>query len=685
MEQPLKIVDAPPRHEVRGHGLLRHVDRAFNALERRIDHWVPATVNPLGHTGAIANLAFAVAVVTGALLLFWYVPSVHGAWDSLDQMGFLGQFLRSMHRYSSDACMFFVLLHAVKLFVAERFSGPRWIAWITGIALLAMLWFVGWIGYWLVWDVRAQAVALESARIVEVLPIFTEPLGRTFLTDESVSTALFFTVFFFHMLLPLAMGIALWMHISRVARPRFFTSRPMTVWVMGALIACSVIFPATSAERAAMASALPAFDMDWWFLAPLVITQRLGAGAIWALGLFGAVAVASIPWTLTKKRAQTVAVDVKRCNGCSLCAADCPYDAIVMVPRADGNARYTLQAQVDPAKCVGCGICAGACNPGGIGLPDMPVQEQRRLVDGWVDEEIDRGEQAYIAFVCANSAGGEFFVQGDGTCRELPGYHVVGVPCSGWVHPLTVERALRRGASGIVIVGCGCTDPPFREGPKWTDERLGERREPGLRLEKIDPAKIRFLKLARGAEDELVERVRAFAEHREAPERAPSRAGAVGTGLVVALVFGLLTLVGSALPSLLRPDERPMLVVSLKHRPEDVQQCRPVSPDEKAKMPPHMRRDEICARQRPDVRVEVRVDDETVHVASYPPHGLSGDGPSFGTLELPLAPGPRRVEVLIGDTIHPDWTHRFDQTVDAQPSRRAVVLFDTRAGFSLAD
>ena len=43
-------------------------------------------------------------------------------------------------------------------------------------------------------------------------------MGRSFLTDSSVNSLLFFVVFFIHMLVPLALAFVLWLHITRLAR-----------------------------------------------------------------------------------------------------------------------------------------------------------------------------------------------------------------------------------------------------------------------------------------------------------------------------------------------------------------------------------------------------------------------------------------------------------------------------------
>ena len=38
-----------------------------------------------------------------------------------------------------------------------------------------------------------------------------------------------------------------------------------------------------------------------------------------------------------------------------------------------------------------------------------------------------------------------------GLCVRLPGWRVLVVPCAGWVHTMTLERVLRRGASQALV------------------------------------------------------------------------------------------------------------------------------------------------------------------------------------------------------------------------------------------
>ena len=526
------VSDAGERVEppVRGERLLRVGDRLFQRIDRVVSLALPRELNPFAQTGAIANVTLITAIVSGIVLLIWYRTSVHLAYDSVRDMSsspYLAELTRSIHRYSSDATMLFVLIHAARIFAACRLGGVRWLAWVTGLVLIGVLWLVGWLGYWLVWDERGQLVALGSARLLDALPIFADPLSRSFLVDERLNSLLFFVVFFLHMLLPLAMGIALWLHITRLSRPDFLTKRWMTVWVLGSLVVVSLVFPADTAGAAKMALQPQHFSMDYWYLAPVVLAERLSSGALWAVLLFSGALLFSLPWALARGRARTATVIAPRCNACLKCYLDCPYDAIQMVPRSDGRP-FPSQAQVDPNKCVGCGICAGSCDSAGVGLEWFSTVDQRHRID----HSIERRSRPLRAAACA---GLQRVGRGEPRRRpehrraaELPGYSVVRVPCAGWIHPLTVERALRRGARGVLIVASGPGDCMYREGSKWTTLRMSAQRAPMLRMDKLDPKQVRVLELFRSERARLVRRGGRISS-RFRPE-APARRDRRGVG-----------------------------------------------------------------------------------------------------------------------------------------------------------
>lgn len=676
--------DGGSGHDVRGARGLRWLDGALQALDRGVGRLVPEAFNPFLQAGAIANTSFIIAAVTGVFLLFWYVPSVHQAHDSVRAMGdapWTAGLLRSLHRYSSDGCMFFVLLHAVKVTAARRFAGARWLSWVSGLFLLATLWLVGWLGYWLVWDERARQVAVGTARMMDVLPLFTDPLSRSFVADATVNSLLFFLVFFIHCLMPLFMAAALWLHVARLARSRFFTTRAMTLWVTGSLVLLSVALPADLAQRASVAAVPGRMPLDWWYLAPVYLTDRLSGGVLWAGLLLVGLVITGVPWWAARRRPQAASVDLAKCNACGQCYQDCPYDAIVMAPRSDGR-RFDAQASVQPARCVGCGICSGSCDSVGIGLPHHTQTEERERIDRWLAAAGARGESPFVAFVCTGSAGAGLRVDaGSGRSEDLPGYLVVAVPCAGWVHPLTIERALRHGAGGVLVVASGPGQCAYREGSDWLEERLAGRRAPALRTDKIDAASVRMVRLDPLQRTELLRTAASFRE--AAPARRSWRAPRlVGAAVVVGLLCAVVGL-GSALPYAAPQPASPELVLSFKHPGQVSENCRDLTPEEIEALPAHMRRTRVCERERAPVRVRVAVAGRAVFERTYPPTGLGGDGPSIALATILVPAGRHEVTVAIGDTHDPEaWTHEGHRSLEFTRDARRAVVFDRHAGFT---
>jgi coenzyme F420-reducing hydrogenase delta subunit/ferredoxin len=482
------------------------------------------------------------------------------------------------------------------------------------------------------------------------------------------------------MLIPLAMGIALWLHITRLSRSKFLTGRVMTAWVVASLVLLSLIAPADVAKPARMSLVPSEFTLDGWYLLPVLITDRLGAGALWALVLGSGIVLYSLPWLLVRKRARIAEVNVARCNGCKRCYEDCPYEAIQMVPRSDAPSaeRY---AQVNPGNCLGCGICAGSCDASAIGLPwfDVIIQRQR------INQLLKRSTKP-LALVCAESVRSHLEInETTSESAKLPGYHVLGVPCAGLVNPLTVERALRRGAPGVLVVACGEGDCMYREGGKWTELRMMGAREPMLRTNKVDANRVRVVPLFRHELPRLSSVARHFADGLDKP---PPLGGRVSPPMAALAAAALVILFSASTWAVTRlgyrhpVQEASELVISFKHPGKLAELCRDLGEAEKKKLPIHMRPPKVCTRGRADVRLRLAIDGREILERAYEPRGIWNDGNSIAIERVRVPAGRHRVSVQIGDT--PDsqvWSYKAKREVQFRVGSRAVVLFDKLAGF----
>jgi coenzyme F420-reducing hydrogenase delta subunit/Pyruvate/2-oxoacid:ferredoxin oxidoreductase delta subunit len=429
--------------------------------------------------------------------------------------------------------------------------------------------------------------------------------------------------------------------------------------------------------------------MDWWYLFPLALGERLSGGAIWAVCLVGGVLVGAAPWSLRKRPARSAAVDASRCNACEQCYQDCPYEAIAMVSREDPirRERYALEARVDPARCVSCGICVASCSSIGTDLPGFRLRDQRQRLATWLEDAGPAGEAAPgVAFVCALSAGAGLDVDAaTGRCAELPGWRVLPCPCAGWVHTMTIERVLRRGAKRVLVVSCPPGSCHFREGPEWLAQRLDGTRPPALRTQHAARERIDVIALDRTRKAELVrEAARLLGDgapaRRPEPGRSLAGVGAVLVALATSALLGVASDWSYAAPA--APGSE--LVVTFKHPGRRSEVCRTRSAEELERLPVHMRQAEVCERARAPVRLRVSLDGALAIDEVFEPKGLWNDGSSVAVRALPVAAGERRVRVEIGDG--PDaneWNHRTEQLVAFDERTRRVVAFDRASGFTL--
>jgi ferredoxin len=603
--------------------------------------------------------------------------------------------------------MLFLLAHALRTLVARKFAGARWLAWASGVGLLGLIGFIGWTGYWLVWDVRAQVLALDTIRAVDVLPVFGEPMLRLFVSDRTVPSLLFFVVFFLHMVLPLGIAAGLCLHLARLSRVQLLPDWRLSAWLAGAVVVAALVFPATNAAAAQMAVKPAAFTLDWWYLWPLAITGRLSGAGIWLAGVLSLAGLATVPWWLARRRPRAAfqaVVDVARCFSCTLCSHDCPFGAITMVPRTDGKP-FPAQAQIDPDRCLGCGVCAGACDTQGIGLPWFDARQVIRELETLVASEVARGEPPALAFVCAQSDGGWELFHAAGWAARLPGYIVRPIPCSGWIEPKVVERLIAKGAAAVLIVGCGSSEAFCKEGNQWMPARLDGSREPAFRPNRADPRKVahvnfdllrpglltaaaarlrdqgvRPLMVGNGPEVSLQTRATA------GRGKQSTMSGLTPSGLGTAAVLSVLLVAGLLLPSA-APFRNPAsreaeFVLSFRVNGEWLSGAAAALPDPALDTRPvHMRTALPASRTRSPVVVRVTVDG-TTQEQTYRPKGLKSDGASVGELRLPLSPGIHRVSIAIATTPDPAVPPRtWSGEVEARQGRLAVLSYAPDHGF----
>lgn len=122
-------------------------------------------------------------------------------------------------------------------------------------------------------------------------------------------------------------------------------------------------------------------------------------------------------------------------------------------------------------------------------------------------------------------------------------------------------------------------------------------------------------------------------------------------------------------------DDQALLRVSFKHPGQYVTDCRERSAEELAKLPPQLRAQMDCPRERSAVRVRVELDGAPLYDEVFQPAGLRRDGAASGYHRLPIAAGEHKLLVQVNDDARREgFTHEREATVRLDPGQ--VVLID---------
>lgn len=371
-----KIVDNHPLKPLNGLTLW---------LENAVNAFMTSKYNPFYYHGALPQYYLWVLYLSGLLLFAYYIPTIDNAylsknlvnaWTSVDYITKslpFGGVIRGIHRYAGDAMVITILLHALRVWVTDRYRQYRWLQWVSGIALTVFVLFIGQTGYYLVWDERSLVLTRMTVSALEGFPVIGAGLKAWFLNGDQITNLTLSNFLFIHIGLSFFLLFGLWVHYLRMTRP-VLTPPPAVNYILTALVLlCVFIWPINSGSMADLNTQPTNFEIDWFFLFPYALLSAVPIGIYWAIMIGGTAAVTAFPWILIPKAAaiETAEVVLSKCTGCSLCYKDCPYQAIEMVPAPAGS-RFKLLATVKEFRCSGCGVCVGACAYDAIDLPDLP-------------------------------------------------------------------------------------------------------------------------------------------------------------------------------------------------------------------------------------------------------------------------------------------------------------------------
>lgn len=186
---------------------------------------IPAAQSRLRYTLGAGGLSVFLALVTGltgALEMFFYVPTPQEAALSIQQLTFLvpfGGLVRNLHYWSAQLLVVASTVHLLRVLLTGAYTRPRRFNYLLGLALLVLLLLFDFTGYGLRWDEGVHWALVTGTNLVRSIPLLGKPLYALIVGGEQPGAAMLTRFYAWHIfgltLLVLILGV--W-HLFRVRR-----------------------------------------------------------------------------------------------------------------------------------------------------------------------------------------------------------------------------------------------------------------------------------------------------------------------------------------------------------------------------------------------------------------------------------------------------------------------------------
>lgn len=119
---------------------------------------VEAKTNPFYTLGGIFYLVWFLVMLTGCVLIMWYIPTKAGAFDSILRIQHdipLGNLWRGVHKYGADAMIIAATMRLYRMFICADYKPGREFNIAIALVTLLLSMYSGLTGYLLIWNQRA--------------------------------------------------------------------------------------------------------------------------------------------------------------------------------------------------------------------------------------------------------------------------------------------------------------------------------------------------------------------------------------------------------------------------------------------------------------------------------------------------------------------------------------------------
>lgn len=190
------------------------------------DYRVPKNINIFYTLGFVVAAGYLIQVLTGILLLIYYIPHPDHAFRSVqDIMNRVpyGWLFRQMHVMGSNLMIAAIFSHMLTVFIMGNYKRPRELTWVGGGLMLLIVVAFGFSGYLLPWTQLSYWATTVVTSIPTAVPYLGEfaarllrggdqvtgvTLSRFFALHVAILPPLFLSLMAFHLFLIKRTGIS---------------------------------------------------------------------------------------------------------------------------------------------------------------------------------------------------------------------------------------------------------------------------------------------------------------------------------------------------------------------------------------------------------------------------------------------------------------------------------------------
>ncbi len=176
------------------------------------------------HAGAISLILFLFLVVSGILLMYFFIPHEESAWSSiraLEERSRVGALLRTSHNVAGQLMLVSVGVHLASLVLRRAHERRKLANWIIGVVLFLLTVALSYTGYLLPFDQLAYWATTVGSHMAGSAPTLGRYVQEIVFGGETVTNVTLLRFYVHHCVtFPVVFVLLLWIHLYRIRKDK---------------------------------------------------------------------------------------------------------------------------------------------------------------------------------------------------------------------------------------------------------------------------------------------------------------------------------------------------------------------------------------------------------------------------------------------------------------------------------